>query len=82
MLERIDCPSYIQTQQVSDDGEHRVDVAMVPYEQFHTFMTMVATNNTKLVEVNTLLDDIYKAYGDDAQMRRCFVRLEKYLVFK
>lgn len=61
MLEKIDCPSYIQTYS-SDIDDNKIEVAMVPWEQFHTLMTMVASNNTKIIEVNTLVSDMIEAY--------------------
>lgn len=86
MLQKIDCPSYIQT--TVNEGLQGVGipdpapVAMVPWDQFHTLMTMVAGNNMGVIEVNTLLNDFYSAYGDDKEMKKVFNRVEKYLVEK
>ena len=61
MIEKIDCPSYIQTYS-TDEGENKIEVAMIPWDQFHTLMTMVGANNNKIIEVNTLLSDMVEAY--------------------
>jgi len=69
MLNKIDCPSYIQTyletpsEELLGDKPDPSEVAIVPWDQFHTLMTLVAANNNKIIEVNTLVSDMIESYS-------------------
>lgn len=80
MLTKIDCPSYIQTYS-TDEGENKIEVAMVPWDQFHTMMTMIAHNNMSLIEVNTLLYDMneWLKQGSLSKNDPLYKRLAQYL---
>jgi hypothetical protein len=61
MLQKIDCPSYVQDQIAS--GDIFVDVAIMPWDEFHYLMCLISENNRKLIEANTLLSDLAAAEG-------------------
>jgi len=61
MLKTIDCPSYVQTYQSSEDGSVQVPVVIIPYDQFHSMMVQQLANNREVIEVNTILSDLKDA---------------------
>ena len=67
MLKPIACPSYIKTQVQNSENGSTIYVAQIPYDQFHALMTEVMTQNRKLVEVNTLVNDLITAARNDDQ---------------
>lgn len=67
MLKTIQCPSYIQTYQKSEDGSVQFPVVIVPHDQWHSMMVEQLSNNRKIIEVNTILDDLVRiAESSDA----------------
>ena len=67
MLKTINCPSYIKTQVQSSENQRSIDVAQIPYDQFHTLMSDVLAQNRKFVEVNTLVNDLITAARNNDQ---------------
>ena len=78
MLKTLACPSYVQTQHKVSDQNLVIDVALVPYDQFHTFMTDTHTNNMQIIEVNTLLEDLTKV-DSNGKLSALISRAKQYL---
>lgn len=79
MLKTLACPSYVQTQHQTDQGV--IDAVMVPYDQFHTFMTDTHKNNMKILEVNMILSDLVQMDSNE-KLRKIITRSKKYLADK
>lgn len=81
MLKQINCPSYIKTQITNSENQFAQDVAQIPYDQFHTLMTDVLTQNRKLMEINTILSDLVEASisNDTDSLVRIVKRARNYL---
>lgn len=68
MLKTINCPSYIKTQVRNNENGFSTDVAQIPYDQFHKLMSDVLAQNRKIIEVNTILNDLLTvARNNDAK---------------
>lgn len=81
MLKPINCPSYIKTQVTNSKTGTAIDVAEIPYDQFHTLMTDVLAQNRKMIEVNTILSDLVTAgrNADTLSLQKIVKRAAAYL---
>lgn len=81
MLKPINCPSYVKTEQPSQDGDYHVDIAIVPWDEFHFFTATVVSNNRQVYEANQLIVDFVEATkkSDNEALTKIFNRAKKYI---
>lgn len=83
MLKKLTCPSYIQTVFNEANDNANVPVAVIPWDQFHTFMVEVSEVNRASESINEIIEDYCDRMADvlgtedeDSVIREHIIQIE------